>query len=196
MTTSAIVTEGFGFSTALIVTEGFSPGTTPTPSTPTPGQPGVGGGGGRRRRHDRTVLPQQVIDDLAALYRSLYAARKNLPPELLREVADLVGFFAESYDGRLPPPEAVHFRDMAEYPDIDLSALGRAADAIIARSAVVEKVAKDFTGQAGWAAATVRQAGSVERAIQKFNADAARAARQAADQEEEDALLALLMVLD
>lgn len=167
-------------------------GTTPSPSPPAVEQKS---GGGRYRRPPESIrLPQQVVDDLAALYHTIYQGRKALAAEIIRKVADLVGFFAESYDGRLPPPEAVHFRDMAEYPDIDLSALSRAADSLIARADTAVERQHDRIVP-GWAAAAIRQGDAAEQAREKFKADALKAARRAEEQEEEEALMALLIAL-
>lgn len=170
----------------------------PTPPSPPPPPSAIeqsAGRGGRRRRILQTVsLPQQIVDDLAALYRTIYAGRQALDPGLSRRVAELVGFFSESYDGRLPPPEAVHFRDMAEYPAIDLSVLTEAADAIIARGQQIRERPKP-EAMADWMVAAARQGYAVDRAMARMKRDAEIAAARAADQEEEDAIMALLTIL-
>lgn len=198
MTVATVITEGFGnFGTVnLTITEGY--GASSTPPSPPPPPPAIeqsSGAGGRRRRLPQAAhLPQQVVDDLAALYRTIYAGRQALNPGLSRRVAELVGFFSESYDGRLPPPEAVHFRDMAEYPAIDLSVLTEAADAIIARGQQVQDRPKPEP-MADWMVAAARQGYAVDRAMARMKRDAEVVAARAADQEEEDAIMALLMIL-
>ena len=179
MTAAAIVVEGFTFTTSLIVVEGFGAGTTP-PSPPPPPTPEPSkGGGGRLRRREPVRIPQQIVDDTEALYRRIYEGRKLLTPTTAREVADLVGFFAESFDGRLPPAEAVHWRDLVEYPDIDLSVLSRAADEL---ATPPQKPQEPASYKAQWA-------------VEKLKVDVAVAAKMADDEEEEDALMAILMLL-
>lgn len=196
MATKSIVTEGFGSfgMTALVVVEGYSAGTAAIVTVTTQPDQRQGAGGRRRRLPQSVHLPQQVVDDLATLYRTIYAGRQALDPGLARRVAELVGFFAESYDGRLPPPEAVHFRDMAEYPAIDLSVLTEAADAIIARGQQAKERPK-AAPMADWMVAAAKQGYAVDRAMARMKRDAELAAARATDQEEEDAIMALLMIL-
>ncbi len=171
----------------------------PPPSPPPPPPPPVDQdkGGGKHpkpRRLDGPVLPQQVIDDVAALYRLIYENRRSLSADLVGKITGLVYAFAENWDGRLPPPSAIHWRDLVQYPDIDLSVLTEAADFIIALPTTQPE--QTFTGQPGWA--SVAKAGAVDRAMERLRRDAqvaAIAARAADEQDEEDALLALLMVL-
>jgi hypothetical protein len=147
-------------------------------------------GGGWRRRARPAPIPQQVVDDVEALYRLIYAGRRALAPDVLRPLADLVGFFAESFDGRLPPPEAIDWRRLVEYPDIDLSALTVAADFL---SQSRPQPRDDGPMIAGWA--TVPTPAVIDRAVVTLKRHTAAAARRAQEQDEEDALMAILMVL-
>ncbi len=166
------------------------------PSPPGPGRQDGGSGGKHPKPHrlDGPVLPQQVIDDVQALYRLIYENRRSLSADLVGKITGLVYAFAENWDGRLPPPSAIHWRDLVQYPDIDLSVLTEAADFIIALPTTQPE--QTFTGQPGWA--SVAKAGAVDRAMERLRRDAqaaAAVARAADEQDEEDALLALLMVL-
>lgn len=176
-------------------------GSTPPPSPPPPPSAtpdSQGSGGGRRYRRPEPIrIPQQVVDDVEALYRTIYAGRKSLDATTVRAIADLVSFFAESFDGRLPPAEAIDWRRLVEYPDIDLSILRTAADFLIDLPPPPEKALSAISPAPKWAALT-HQAGAVDRAMERLKRDAAAAAERAAiadREDEEDALLALLMVL-
>ena len=72
-----------------------------------------------------------VVDEVEALYRLIYETRRQLDPTIVRNVADFVSFFAESFDGRLPPPSAIDWRRLVAYPDIDIGVLSRAAEAAL-----------------------------------------------------------------
>lgn len=166
------------------------------PAPPTaPDQPSAGAGG-RYRRTEPIRWPKKLIDDIEALYRLIYENPKALDAKTIREIAELVGFFAEAYDGRLPPPEAVAWRDLVEYPNIDLGVLSYAADLIIARGSQAEELQQPGEKLLpGWARDAIRQGGAVDRALERLKIDAKTAAARASDEDEEDAIMALLMVL-
>jgi hypothetical protein len=155
----------------------------------------------RRRPYPEPIpIPQQVIDDLASLYRTVYAGRQFLDSQTLQSVADLAGFFVADWRGGLPAPEDVHFRDLAEYPHIDLSALAFAADLIIATGGTAQQVTPPAPGESSpaWVIAAMAQGEAAERAKRRLAADTARAARLAkaqAEYEEEEALMTILAML-
>jgi len=174
-------------------TDPTTPTVVPPSPTPPPAVEETRTSGGRFRYREPVRLPQQVIDDVEALYRLIFANRKALDGQTIQAIADLVGFFAENYDGRLPSADAVVWRDLVEYPDIDLSILRYAADLIIA----APMPAPQQEGPSllpNWATSTI-QAGAVDRAMERLRRDTASAAARAEEEEEEDALLAILMVL-
>lgn len=158
----------------------------PPPAVPI--QAGQPGGGRRPRPSQAARIPQKVVDDVEALYRPIYQSRRLLDGAVLREVADLVGFFAESFDGRLPPPQAIDWRRLVEYPYIDLAPLSAAADYLASLPPPKKPEAKAATPS--WAAP--REA---KRAVARLRTDARAAAAATDDEDEEAALIALAMIL-